>query len=167
MDINLTKSSRKERYFIIYSYLIISTDQNHKCDPSLQHSKAVNEGNDAYSSSLGLMTQKHRLQLIGRQPMDRFSNVSIKSKKLVYAGQYNIQNAWVLSYSASKELGQLLKDGKLNAPPATPRSRWWPVGGCGAGRASYPRASLPTGSSPPVVGCSSRLVVIVVWRRHQ
>ena len=44
MDINLTKSSRKERYFIIYSYLIISTDQNHKCDPSLQHSKAVNEG---------------------------------------------------------------------------------------------------------------------------
>ena len=43
MHINLTKSSTKEWYFIIYSYLIISTDQNHKCDPSLQHSKAVNE----------------------------------------------------------------------------------------------------------------------------
>ena len=47
MDINLTKSTTKECYFIIYSYLIISTDQNHKCDPSLQHSKALNEGNDA------------------------------------------------------------------------------------------------------------------------
>ena len=66
-------------HFIIYSYLIISTDQNHKCDPSLQHSKALNEGNDVHSSSLRLMTQKHRLQLIGRQPVDRFSNVLIKS----------------------------------------------------------------------------------------